>query len=684
MSHRTGPPGDLVSCTTTQQLRACTAVRGALCEPLSHICVWGCCSPHAALTYVPPGDALMALRSTRADGVVAQQQLRPGCPAQARLFSLVIATVLLSTPATGHVERSTHARHRHLLTDQRSAQGWAYVHVPYISCAVEHQVTPPSTMQPPGCTRTPADCASWCDSVFLNTLVMNKQVEVTANGSTPPALVSSCHAFKYMREDPSPPLVGYSRCVLLTAVNAANCALGLVILPDDVVWQPQTGGSWDYFYRMNLPPADPAMPTVRGEANITGMSLTAAQLQSAKRDGTWLGPYYRLVTAIQTAISARCCATDVRIANITDVSSVTVNVQLEMTASWITDSSPFIAKYIDLALSDAPGAASLLAGIQLSFPNATSVTYAALSNTWLAKSVFVNATPAAAVATSSSSSSGSVIGLTGALAALALLLLCSALYILMRMATKQRPHPGFDLKISVRGAHASSTEAPSGVFVSYRRTDLGLADAVVDQLNLAGLHVFYDRAGLMAGKPFEEELHRAMRESRVTSVLVTVDLMRSLVAHRPDSVDWWLVEVFLAVHYLRTRPGRHIFPLLAGTPSSSDGIAPQRSYLLTDAAFVAYRDALPDIVPTATLALVTRLLLKDAASGGGELDAALQGITVRQFVLGRPGGALGLQPPLTGLLSIAPVSIHGPDDHMGLLLRHRYAERILQALSSAQ
>jgi hypothetical protein len=113
------------------------------------------------------------------------------------------------------------------------------------------------------------------------------------------------------------------------------------------------------------------------------------------------------------------------------------------------------------------------------------------------------------------------------------------------------------------------------------------------------------------------------------------------------------------------------------------GIVPQRGFLLTDAAFVAYRDALPDIVPTATLALVTRMLARDEG-GGSALDPALQRITVRQLMLGNPTrSAESSSRPVacTGLLSILPVSIHGPDDHTGLLLRHRYAERILNALA---
>jgi TIR domain len=484
---------------------------------------------------------------------------------------------------------------------------------------------------------------------------------------------SLCTAFKFARVDPSPPMVGYSRCILLSNLSLASCGVGLELLQRGGVgqWQPPTASAWDYYFRSNLPPQDESLPVVRAALNITGMPVRAAQLWPEQLK-TGVYPGSPIVNAVQTAISARCCATDVRIINITDVSSVTVNVQLEMTASWITDSSPFIAKYIDLALSDAPGTAVLLAEIQRSYPSVTSVAYAALTNTWKSMND-AHVPPPAPV--SRPPPRGLVIGFAVALIVMGLVIIFQAALLWIRAPGRQDEWPR-------QGEHSEVTAATEfEVFLSYRRNDLALADTVVDHLIMSGLRVFYDRSGAMAGKPFEEELHRAVSQSRVTCVLVTLELMQSLVAHRPDSVDWWLAEVFLAVHYLRTRPGRHIFPLLAGPPASSDDIAPQRSYLLTDAAFVAYRDALPDIVPTATLALVTRLLLKDAASGGGELDAALQGITVRQFMLGRPGGALGLQLPLTGLLSIASVSIHGPDDHMGLLLRHRYAERVLQSLA---
>jgi len=332
-----------------------------------------------------------------------------------------------------------------------------------------------------------------------------------------------------------------------------------------------------------------------------------------------------------------------------------------------------------LVLSDALGAAALLATIQSAFPTVTAVSYTALTTT---TGVLANATAATTARITTSTAAVPTRRPPPSVGIIAALVIVCAIAALLALCTcfRRRESWGVISTDVLKGVRIHADAAPNtscGVFVSYRRSDFAVADAVVDQLSLAGLRAFYDRGGEMAGRPFEEELHRAIRESRVTCVLVTLELMRSLVAHRPDRLDWLLAELLLALHYMRTQPGRRIFPLLFGSPMDGDVGVPQRSYLLTDAAFMACRDALPDVVPVATLALVTRMLAQD----GGELDAALQGITVRQLMLGERHQVLAeRQEPFTGLLAISSVAVHGPDDHMGLLLRHRYAEHILSAL----
>jgi hypothetical protein len=215
------------------------------------------------------------------------------------------------------------------------------------------------------------------------------------------------------------------------------------------------------------------------------------------------------------------------------------------------------------------------------------------------------------------------------------------------------------------------------VFLSYRRHDVALADAVFDQLSMAGLHVFYDRSGNMAGRPFEEELYRALRDAAATSVVVTLEGLRLCLKVHDSRPDYWLAELLLAVHFSRQRPGHHVFLLLFGVPSP--GGSGERRFLLSDPGYLALVEDLPNVVPTATLALVTRML----ASNAGVLDPALQNITVRQLMMGRQTTDTRIA-PFRGLLAFCAVPIHGPEDHMGLLLRHRYAVQVQQAVRGAQ
>ena len=567
---------------------------------------------------------------------------------------------------------------RGLLTDEHAGNSpFLFVHVPFFTCAVETLAIRPDGMQPACCTRTPADCAFWCETQYWNiTLALGVN-----RGSTP-----VCSAFKWAREDPAPPLPSYSQCVLLYTIDQSSCSLELANInspnPQSLsgIWQNPPSGTviWDYYFRMYQ--SSTASPLVLlGAMNITGLSIQAAQLSPADGIVTATGDGSNLISAIQTAIYSRCCATSVRIVNISDVSNTTVNLNIAISQSWITDASPFDASFADLVFSDAAGVATLLDAIKRYFPSATAVTYKSLTHTGLgmpavAADARIDATAAVC---QSPPSRGSVIGLAVVLAVTSMALALQTAFKLAGCCHMGKT-PEEDLQMVVHGGATTGIKT-LGVFVSYRRSDLDLADIVVDQLHLAGLRVFYDRGGEMAGRPFEEELHRAVRECRVSSVIVTVDLLRSLVAHQPALVDWLLVELLLSVHYLRTLPGRHIFPLLVGPPTERHAVFPQRSHLLTDANFVASRDALPDVVPSATLALVSRMLQRD--QGGSAFDAALQGITVKQLLLGQPAttvveGAL----PFTGLLSIASVSIHGPDDYMPLVLRHRYADRIITVL----
>ena len=589
------------------------------------------------------------------------------------------------------LERRSEQSRRRLVTDVASVSDAMYIHIPLLSCGNETVVPALASTSPPAgyydqygpecCTVTPHDCAQRCLTQYF-------QFRGT------PHNVVACMAVKYAYNDPSVVTSGlpavpqggtsWSQCQLLSRVS--SCTVALSMTTDQVesagnydFWQLPADGIVTfrsaYYFRVLQQPASND-PTARryAQLQIFGVYGGAQAVDVNKQ--------MRMGDAIRASMSRRCCAAEITfmsVTNLTDLDSA-ISVMLFVVPGWGTDTSQLQAAYLDLALADEAGAADLMAGLTAIFPNATGVKWIPLNSTesgmqMSSKPILLDApTPKSGV-------------MVPALAATALASIALGIFLawMCVSARYSRRIVAMHSK-STASSNTDVRKANTGiadVFLSYRRSDLAIADAVVDQLRLAGLRMFYDRGGLMAGRPFEEELHRAVKNSCAVSVLVTVDFVHSLVGHQPDHVDWLLVELLLAMHYLHTRPRRHIFPLLVGPPLMNAGIVPQRGFLLTDAAFVAYRDALPDIVPTATLALVTRMLARDEG-GGSALNPALQRITVRQLMLGHPTrSAESSSRPVacTGLLSILPVSIHGPDDHTGLLLRHRYAERILNALA---
>ena len=101
-----------------------------------------------------------------------------------------------------------------------------------------------------------------------------------------------------------------------------------------------------------------------------------------------------------------------------------------------------------------------------------------------------------------------------------------------------------------------------------------------------------------------------------------------------------------------------------------------RDYLPGNAQFQHLCAQLPAVVPAATLALAASML---AAERRGEtLDACFEGATVRDILLGTTT-ALGAR-AFTGLLQVHGVALDGPQEHAGLVLRHRYAECMVAVL----
>jgi hypothetical protein len=82
------------------------------------------------------------------------------------------------------------------------------------------------------------------------------------------------------------------------------------------------------------------------------------------------------------------------------------------------------------------------------------------------------------------------------------------------------------------------------VFLSYRRLDGRLVDAVQDKLLLEPAARLQGSAnGHMAGRPFDVELFRVIRDSAVFAPVITLEGMRRLALLRPDQADFTLARV---------------------------------------------------------------------------------------------------------------------------------------------
>ena len=192
------------------------------------------------------------------------------------------------------------------------------------------------------------------------------------------------------------------------------------------------------------------------------------------------------------------------------------------------------------------------------------------------------------------------------------------------------------------------------VFVSSRRTDADLADAVRDNLLLSGLRVWYDRGGAMAGRPFEDELFKAVRDAPALSIIITVGCVQSWAyGHDPRRVDFVLAELVMALHFQLTacHRGRHIFPLLVGPWSARAGepTVGEREWMLSSPQYQQAiaelaRVDLPPVVPATTLDFAASLILRGS---GGKLHPALREVTMQRLMVGSnaAGGAGAVTAP---------------------------------------
>lgn len=212
-----------------------------------------------------------------------------------------------------------------------------------------------------------------------------------------------------------------------------------------------------------------------------------------------------------------------------------------------------------------------------------------------------------------------------------LLSLASAAYAL-RISSKKKA--GGDKGLALPASEA----APRlyDVFISYRRKDQRIVEAISDKLKLAGLRVFIDKGGDMSGKPFEAEIYQAMRSSAVVVPIITNEVMRTLsspeTTEDTNKIDFLVVEFLLALHLFSTGGVDRLYPLLVGDDFlNSQAQRLEWDNLMRNATFKQRLAALPDVVPRASLACASAII----ASNAGDALNLPPNTTVRDIVSGK-------------------------------------------------
>ena len=541
---------------------------------------------------------------------------------------------------------------------------------PMLGCANVTRAALPTGAAPACCTATSLDCAKRCvASPDCNAFrfAYYSDTQPSAADAPPGAL---------------PAGASWSVCELLSDVDVASCTPQLEIVRASAismsiydvarypVWESPAakGGAtfFDVFWRSLLPAQTEVWQglSVRVSTPDAASLLVNRTTQSA------------FAAAVVWATSALGCATFADVLSVNQsaaapataqqaagqAAEVLVTLQVQAVTGRYTNA--YMAKHIADVLASAEGEAALLTEL-LAGGFASPITLSISAGDGQPSALL----PSAATKRNADSSGGFgaavVVGLAVGLGGALLVVLAAAAVLLRRYELAPRAcTPGGE-----RGA------AGHDVFMSYRRADLAVTDAVHDKLVLAGLRVFYDRGGYLAGKPFATAIFAAIRAAPVVSVIVTLDMVRAWAAHDAAEVDYVLVELVLAMHFARRGSVRLLYPLLVGEWSKTAAAAGggERDYMPANPTFLQLRESVPAVVPAATLALVNSLF---AAAGEGEtLDADLAAATVRELILGRGDEAL------VGVLEMTGCALSGPEEQAGLVLRHRYAERIVAALA---
>jgi len=222
---------------------------------------------------------------------------------------------------------------------------------------------------------------------------------------------------------------------------------------------------------------------------------------------------------------------------------------------------------------------------------------------------------------------------TAVAAGIAAVLACLAL---RRWRRRRGWEQSSDLAEALMGAEALLPPRYNwDVFLSYRRDDFLMCDLVAALLEVSQVRVFKDRAGHLAGRPFDQALATSIWGCHTFSPIITLASTRKLTVLTEASTDYVLVEYILGLHWHITGRIQRIYPLLVGCealePGEGGGMRSRLDLLPENADWRAARAALPDVVPAACLGIAASLL-RCVEGEEAELAPCLRSATVAELM----------------------------------------------------
>ena len=184
------------------------------------------------------------------------------------------------------------------------------------------------------------------------------------------------------------------------------------------------------------------------------------------------------------------------------------------------------------------------------------------------------------------------------------------------------------------------------IFISYRWSiyDSAFCMQVYENMELMtwgskhdAVKTFLDSKRLLTGKRFDDAFADALANSKMAVPIISAEALKRMKSHNPNEVDNCLLEWILMCIYTRVKRIRLIMPVVFGTitkmePGGSGGYALLDSVTIGNFWDEKHVDALPTVVPKATLEAAKRHLSRSLGVETAAKELSSEQMTVKSVV----------------------------------------------------